>query len=133
MVNNFIKFSPLLSTETSPARQEIHMARQNITHLKVFQGFLYEKYLIFRQSVVNMYYALAHLTLGIEPMDDDEEDDGNSTKPETGDESDQGASKGGDALTTDGDTSHVNGEAETNDQDSVQEDSGQGKEAKQEL
>lgn len=109
------------------------MAKQNKTHLKVFQGFLFEKYFIFRQSVVNMYYALAHLTLGIKPMDDAEEDDGNSTKPETGDETDQGASNGGDTLTTDDDTSHVNGEAETNDQGSVQEDSAHGKEPKQEL
>ena len=80
-----------------------------------------------------MYYALAHLTLGIEPMDDAEEDDGNSTKPETGHETDQGASNGGDALTTDDDTSHVNGEAGTDDQGTVQGDSGQGKEPKQEL
>ena len=131
----FIKFSPLLSTETYAAHKQNHMVghAQNITRLKVFQGFIFEKYLIFRQSFVNMYYALAHLTLGIEPMDDAEEDDGNSTKPETGDETDQGASNGGDTLTTDDDTSHVNGEAGTDDEGTVHGDSGQGKEPKQEL
>ena len=81
-----------------------------------------------------MYYALVHLTLGIEPTDDAEEDAGNSTQPETGDETDQGVEgDGGDTSTTDDDTSHVSEEAGTNDQDTVQGGGAQGKERKQEL
>ena len=74
---------------------------ENSTLLEKFKMFLFEKYFMFGQSFVNTYYALAHLTLGIEPPMEDEEHDGNSTEEKTGDNSDQG--------TSDDDTGHVDG------------------------
>lgn len=45
-----------------------------MTRLEKFKVFLTDKYLIFRQCFVNTYYAMVHLTLGMEPeMEFDEE------------------------------------------------------------
>ena len=81
------------------------------------------KMFIFGQTFLNTYHALAHLTLGIEPMED-EEDDGNSTEAETGDDTDQSTNDGD--TSTNGDTGHVpGGEGEASDQGTGQEGSQQ--------
>jgi len=123
----------ILHPETSPGKQK-KMSWENTTLLEKFKIFVTDKYYIFRQSFMNTYYALAHLTLGIEPpMESDEEDDGSSTEQETGGETDQGMSDG-DTSTHDDDAGHVDGEAGTRDQGTGQEDNTQGKEHdKQEL
>lgn len=84
------------------------MLKENTTRLELFKAFLANKYFIFRQSFVNTYYALTHLTLGIkEPMEDEEDD---STAAETGDEADQKTDDGNTSSNAD-DTSHVADEA----------------------
>lgn len=52
-----------------------------MTRLEKFKVFLMDKYLTFRQCSINTYYALVHLTLGVEAeMEFDEE---RLTDPET--------------------------------------------------
>lgn len=115
-----------------PARQE-KVSRKNLTALDNFKLFAMEKYFVFRQSFINMYYALAHLTLGIEQPFEDEEDDGNSTEQEPGDEANQ-STDDGDTAPSDDDTDHVQGNEEARDQGTDSEVHPQGKEhKKQEL
>ena len=84
------------------------MLKENTTRLESLKAFLAEKYFIFRQSFVNTYYALTHLTLGIEEPMEDEED--NSTAAETGYEADK-KTDDGDTLSSADDTGHVADEA----------------------
>ena len=81
--------------------------------------FLFEKYFMFGQSFVNTYYALAHLTLGIEPPMEDEEHDGNSTEHKAGDDSGQGSGDG-DTSTKIDDTGHVGEDGPARDQETGQ-------------
>lgn len=129
-VMNFL--APFLLTDTYPLNQE-KMSRKNRTTLQNFQLFTIEKYFIFRQTFVNTYYALAHLTLGIEQPYDDEEDDGNSAQQETGDDANQ-STDDVDTLRSDDDPGHVQGSGEARDQGTDQEANPQGKQhGKQEL
>ena len=76
MNNNLI---PPSWTETAPQRKIA--SNKDMTRLEKFKVFLMDKYLIFRQCSVNTYYALVHLTLGVEEgMEFDEE---RLTDPET--------------------------------------------------
>ena len=84
------------------------MLKENTTRLEFLKAFLAEKYFIFRQSFVNTYYALIHLTLGIEEPMEDEEDD--STAVETGYEADK-KTDDGNTLSSADDTGHVADEA----------------------
>ena len=84
------------------------MLKENTTRLEFLKAFLAEKYFIFRQSFVNTYYALIHLTLGIEEPMEDEEDD--STAGETGREADKKRDDGN-TLSRADDTGHVAAEA----------------------
>ena len=84
------------------------MLKENTTRLELLKAFVANKYFIFRQSFVNTYYALTHLTLGIEEPMEDEEDD--STSAETGDEADK-KTDDGNTLSRADDTGHVADEA----------------------
>lgn len=109
------------------------MSRKNLTRLQNFQLFAMEKYFVFRQTFVNTYYALAHLTLGIELPFEDEEDEVSSTEQEPGNEASQSMDDG-DTLPSDDDTGHVQGDGESRDQGSDPDANPQGKEhVKQEL
>lgn len=81
----------ILHPETAPQRKVSW--KKNTTRLEKFKVFLTDKYLVFRQSFVNTYYALAHLTLGIE-MYYDEEDDTDFSESQTGDDSETGDDMG---------------------------------------
>ena len=87
------------------------MLKENTTRLELLIAFLANKYFIFRQSFVNTYYALTHLTLGIEEPMEDEEDD--STASETGDEADK-KTDDGNTLSSADDAGHVADEARDN-------------------
>ncbi|KAM7437124.1 hypothetical protein ABFA07_013196 [Porites harrisoni] len=94
----------ILYPETIPQRQEYKLLKENTTRLELLKAFVANKYFIFRQSFVNTYYALTHLTLGIEEPMEDEEDD--STAAETGDEADK-KTDDGNTLSSADDTGHV--------------------------
>jgi len=69
----------ILHPETAPQRKIA--SKKDMTHLEKFKVFLMDKYLIFRQCSINTYYALVHLTLGVEA--ENEFDEERLTDPET--------------------------------------------------
>ena len=73
------------------------MALKNLTVLENFRLFTLDKFFVFRQTFLNTYYALVHLTFGIESEYYDEEDDGNSSEQETRHKVDQDSSYVGDS------------------------------------
>ena len=115
-----------------PVRQD-RISRKNLTTFDNFKLFAIEKFFVFRQTFINTYYALAHLTLGIEQEYEDEEDGGNSTEQEPGDEAKQ-RTDDGDTVPSVDDTDHVQGDGEARDQGADPDAQTQGKEReKQEL
>lgn len=105
------------------------MARKNLTVLENFRLFTLDKFFVFRQTFLNTYYALVHLTFGIESEYYDEEDDGNSSEQETGHKVDQD-----ETPSKDDDTSYVGDSGEPHDQGAEHKESSQRKEQqKQEL
>lgn len=105
------------------------MALKNLTVLENFRLFTLDKFFVFRQTFLNTYYALAHLTFGIESEYYDEEDDGNSSEQETGHKGDQD-----ETPSEDDDTSYVGDSGEPHDQGAEHKESSQRKEQqKQEL
>lgn len=118
----------ILHPETSPSQQK-KMAIKNLTTLENFRLFTLDKFFVFRQTFLNTYYALAHLTSGIEPEYEDEEDDGYSSEQKTGHEGNQDETSSND----DG-TGHVGDSGEPRDQGAERTESLRGKEQqKQEL
>ena len=105
------------------------MALKNLTVLENFRLFTLDKFFVFRQTFLNTYYALVHLTFGIESEYYDEEDDGNSSEQETGHKGDQD-----ETPSKDDDTSYVGDSGEPRDQGAEHKESSQRKEQhKQEL